>query len=98
MKMDQASRWKCACMCVFLLAGQTVSLASVSHVQEELYTYQPLYIEIYGPAVPELDQLGRQGFLNHVRAASLQDQAGGYTSGLACHRAIQDAFSGLFSL
>ncbi|KAK2538945.1 Mnat1 [Columba guinea] len=36
------------------------------------------------------------GYLNHVRAASPQDLAGGYTSSLACHRALQDAFSGLF--
>ncbi|OXB55063.1 hypothetical protein ASZ78_015507 [Callipepla squamata] len=35
-------------------------------------------------------------YLNHVRAASPQDVAGGYTSSLACHRALQDAFSGLF--
>ncbi|XP_058423043.1 CDK-activating kinase assembly factor MAT1 isoform X1 [Diceros bicornis minor] len=37
-----------------------------------------------------------QRYLNHVRAASPQDLAGGYTSSLACHRALQDAFSGLF--
>lgn len=35
-------------------------------------------------------------YLNHVRSATQQDLAGGYTSGLACHRAIQDAFSSLF--
>lgn len=35
-------------------------------------------------------------YLNHVRAAMPQDTAGGYTSALACYRAIQDAFSGLF--
>ncbi|RXN17577.1 CDK-activating kinase assembly factor MAT1 [Labeo rohita] len=56
----------------------------------------PLFIDTYGPPVPELDQLGRLGYLNHVRTASPQDHAGGYTSGLACHRALQDAFSGLF--
>ena len=35
-------------------------------------------------------------YLNHVRAAMPQDTAGGYTSALACYRAIQDAFSGMF--
>uniref|UniRef100_A0A9J7YRJ4 CDK-activating kinase assembly factor MAT1 n=1 Tax=Cyprinus carpio carpio TaxID=630221 RepID=A0A9J7YRJ4_CYPCA len=79
-----------------IMMGQTVSLASVSRVEEVLYVYQPLCIDTYGPPVPELDQLGRLGYLNHVRTASPQDQAGGYTSGLACHRAVQDAFSGLF--
>ncbi|XP_016316306.1 CDK-activating kinase assembly factor MAT1-like [Sinocyclocheilus anshuiensis] len=79
-----------------IMMGQTVSFASVSRVEEVLYVYQPLCIDAYGPPVPELDQLGRLGYLNHVCTASPQDQAGGYTSGLACHRAIQDAFSGLF--
>ncbi|XP_056152016.1 CDK-activating kinase assembly factor MAT1 isoform X2 [Lampris incognitus] len=81
-----------------ILMGQTVSLQPVTKIEEALYHYKPLQIEICGPTVPELDQLGRLGYLNHVRAAMPQDTAGGYTSGLACHRAIQDAFSGLFYL
>ncbi|XP_071383880.1 CDK-activating kinase assembly factor MAT1 isoform X1 [Centroberyx affinis] len=79
-----------------ILMGQTVSLQPVARIEEALYQYRPLQIETYGPPVPELDQLGRHGYLNHVRAAMPQDTAGGYTSGLACHRAIQDAFSGMF--
>ncbi|XP_027022221.2 CDK-activating kinase assembly factor MAT1 [Tachysurus fulvidraco] len=80
-----------------ILMGQTVSLAPVARMEEALYQYHPLRIETYGPAVPELEQLARLGYLNHVRATTLQDLAGGYTSGLACHRAVQDAFSGLFT-
>ncbi|XP_077586937.1 CDK-activating kinase assembly factor MAT1 [Stigmatopora nigra] len=76
---------------------QTVSLQPVPKLEEALYHYQPLHIETFGPPVPELDQLGRLGYLNHVRAALPQDTAGGYSSALACHRAIQDAFSGLFT-
>ncbi|KAB5582196.1 hypothetical protein PHYPO_G00184370 [Pangasianodon hypophthalmus] len=79
-----------------ILMGQTVSLAPVANVEEALYRYHPLQIETYGPSVPELEQLSRLGYLNHVRGATQQDLAGGYTSGLACHRAVQDAFSGLF--
>ncbi|XP_036431116.1 CDK-activating kinase assembly factor MAT1 [Colossoma macropomum] len=79
-----------------ILKGQTVSLAPVAHIVEVLYRYQPLHIETFGPPVPELEQLDRIGYLNHVRMATPQDLAGGYTSGLACHRALQDAFSGLF--
>ncbi|MCI4376888.1 hypothetical protein PGIGA_G00193790 [Pangasianodon gigas] len=79
-----------------ILMGQTVSLAPVANVEEALYQYHPLQIETYGPSVPELEQLARLGYLNHVRGATQQDLAGGYTSGLACHRAVQDAFSGLF--
>uniref|UniRef100_A0A8C2NJP7 CDK-activating kinase assembly factor MAT1 n=1 Tax=Capra hircus TaxID=9925 RepID=A0A8C2NJP7_CAPHI len=77
--------------------GQHISLAPIQKLEEEaLYEYQPLQIETCGPQVPELEMLGRLGYLNHVRAASPQDLAGGYTSSLACHRALQDAFSGLF--
>ncbi|EAW80788.1 MNAT1 isoform 4 [Pan troglodytes] len=76
--------------------GQHISLAPIHKLEEALYEYQPLQIETYGPHVPELEMLGRLGYLNHVRAASPQDLAGGYTSSLACHRALQDAFSGLF--
>ncbi|XP_072532832.1 CDK-activating kinase assembly factor MAT1 [Salminus brasiliensis] len=79
-----------------ILKGQTVSLAPVARVEEVLYKYQPIHIETYGPPVPDLEQLDRLGYLNHVRMATPQDLAGGYTSGLACHRALQDAFSGLF--
>ncbi|GLD73769.1 CDK-activating kinase assembly factor MAT1 [Lates japonicus] len=75
---------------------QTVSLMAVPKVEEVLYHYKPLQVKTYGPPVPELEQLGRLGYLNHVRAAMPQDTAGGYTSALACHRAVQDAFSGLF--
>ncbi|XP_077394694.1 CDK-activating kinase assembly factor MAT1 [Festucalex cinctus] len=76
--------------------GQTVSLQAVPKLEEALYQYKPLQIETFGPPVPELEQLGRLGYLNHVRASLPQDSAGGYSSALACHRAIQDAFSGLF--
>lgn len=79
-----------------ILKGQTVSLAPVARVEEVLYKYQPIHVETYGPPVPELEQLDRRGYLNHVRTATPQDLAGGYTSELACHRALQDAFSGLF--
>ncbi|XP_073427215.1 CDK-activating kinase assembly factor MAT1 [Dendrobates tinctorius] len=76
--------------------GQHVSSMPVSKLEETLYRYQPVYIEMYGPTVPAIEVLSRMGYLNHVRAASPQDLAGGYTSSLACHRALQDAFSGLF--
>uniref|UniRef100_A0A670HYY5 CDK-activating kinase assembly factor MAT1 n=1 Tax=Podarcis muralis TaxID=64176 RepID=A0A670HYY5_PODMU len=76
--------------------GQHISLGPVPKIEEVLYEYQPLHVETYGPPVPDIEVLGKFGYLNHVRAASPQDLAGGYTSSLACHRALQDAFSGLF--
>lgn len=77
---------------------QAVSVQAVPKIEEVLYHYKPLHVKTYGPPVPELEQLGRLGYLNHVRAAMPQDTAGGYTSALACHRAIQDALSGLLLL
>ncbi|XP_006632387.2 CDK-activating kinase assembly factor MAT1 [Lepisosteus oculatus] len=76
--------------------SQKISLQPLPRIEEVLYKYEPLRIETQGPEVPELENLCRLGYLNHVRAASPQDVAGGYTSSLACHRAVQDAFSGLF--
>ncbi|XP_070606790.1 CDK-activating kinase assembly factor MAT1 [Erythrolamprus reginae] len=76
--------------------SQHISLVPVEKIEEVLYDYKPLHVETYGPLVPEVDLLGKLGYLNHVRAASPQDLAGGYTSSLACHRALQEAFSGLF--
>ncbi|XP_068108251.1 CDK-activating kinase assembly factor MAT1 [Hyperolius riggenbachi] len=78
--------------------GQHLSSVPMPKLEEALYRYKPIHIETNGPAVPPIEILGRQGYLNHVRAASPQDLAGGYTSSLACHRALQDAFSGLFWL
>ncbi|XP_034761846.1 CDK-activating kinase assembly factor MAT1-like isoform X2 [Acipenser ruthenus] len=76
--------------------GQKISLQPVPKIEEVLYVYKPIHVETYGPPLPDLENLGRFGYLNHVRAAPPQDLAGGYTSNLACHRAMQDAFSGLF--
>ncbi|GCC24811.1 hypothetical protein chiPu_0003213 [Chiloscyllium punctatum] len=76
--------------------GQQISLQPMPRIEETLYVYQPLQIETYGPRVPGCELLGKQGYLNHVRTATSQDLAGGYTSSLACYRALQDAFSGLF--
>ncbi|XP_063296504.1 CDK-activating kinase assembly factor MAT1 [Pelobates fuscus] len=76
--------------------GHHISSVTIPKVEEALYKYHPIQIETHGPAVPPIETLSRQGYLNHVRATAPQDLAGGYTSSLACHRALQDAFSGLF--
>ncbi|XP_062902637.1 CDK-activating kinase assembly factor MAT1 [Mobula hypostoma] len=76
--------------------GQQISLQPVPKIEEALYIYQPLQMEICGPEVPEYELLEARGYLNHVRTATPQDLAGGYTSSLACYRALQDAFNGLF--
>uniref|UniRef100_H3DIY7 MNAT1 component of CDK activating kinase n=1 Tax=Tetraodon nigroviridis TaxID=99883 RepID=H3DIY7_TETNG len=67
--------------------------------REEAAEYCPLCTFVLNPAITELGLYeGRVWYLNHVRAATPEDTAGGYTSALACHRAIQDALSGLLLL
>ncbi|KAG0411083.1 hypothetical protein HPB47_011794 [Ixodes persulcatus] len=61
-----------------------------------LYAYVALEQDLCGPPVPALDALTPSGYTAHVRAATEPELAGGFQAGLACHRALQDAFSGLF--
>uniref|UniRef100_A0A3P8UIR4 CDK-activating kinase assembly factor MAT1 n=1 Tax=Cynoglossus semilaevis TaxID=244447 RepID=A0A3P8UIR4_CYNSE len=42
---------------------QTVSLLPPPKIEEVLYKYKALHIETYGPLVPELEQLGRIGYV-----------------------------------
>ncbi|XP_029585930.1 CDK-activating kinase assembly factor MAT1 [Salmo trutta] len=80
---------------VVIPMSQTVSLQPVACIEEVLYRYQPINSHTYRTPVPELEQLGLLGYLNHVRIAQPQDMAGGFNSGLVCHQAIQDAVTGL---
>ncbi|KAG8449373.1 hypothetical protein GDO86_016139 [Hymenochirus boettgeri] len=96
MQVEKPKPFKADTFSTGIKKGHHIASIPVVTLQEALYQYQPTYIETYGPQVPSLEMLGRQGYLNHVRATSPQDLAGGYTSSLACHRALQDAFSGLF--
>ncbi|MEE6494012.1 hypothetical protein FKM82_016994, partial [Ascaphus truei] len=96
MQVEKPKTFKSVTFSTGIKMGQHIASGPIPRLEEALYEYQPLQIEASGPQVPPIDMLGRLGYLNHVRAASPQDLAGGYTSSLACHRALQDAFSGLF--
>uniref|UniRef100_A0A8C5MWL0 CDK-activating kinase assembly factor MAT1 n=1 Tax=Leptobrachium leishanense TaxID=445787 RepID=A0A8C5MWL0_9ANUR len=95
-QMEKPKPLKAVTFSTGIKMGHHISSVGISKVEEALYQYQPIHVDTYGPSVPHIDTLSRQGYLNHVRAAAPQDLAGGYTSSLACHRALQDAFSGLF--
>lgn len=60
-----------------------------STVKEEKYVYEPPTLPFSLP-VPAWDELESGGYLNHVRRASPQANAGGYTEHYACLRALQD--------
>lgn len=65
-------------------------------LQELAYEYICREINTYGPAAPVIEDLDSKGFTKHVRPASPQSIAGGFTRTMACHRALQEALSGLF--
>jgi len=62
-----------------------------------VYTHLPLTMDWCGPDPPSLDDLYSDGYLHNIRAATEAERAGGFREATACHRALQDAFSGLFA-
>nr|CAH7744141.1 unnamed protein product [Callosobruchus chinensis] len=61
-----------------------------------LYNYKPVSLSVDGPKPPATEEIFSRGFINHVRAETEQERAGGFKSIIACSRALQDAMSGLF--
>ncbi|KAH9524439.1 CDK-activating kinase assembly factor MAT1 [Bulinus truncatus] len=63
----------------------------------QLYRYCPMVIDWCGPEPPSVDELYTDGYLKNIRTVSDAERAGGFREALACHRALQDAFCGLYS-
>ncbi|BFZ07841.1 hypothetical protein BsWGS_10880 [Bradybaena similaris] len=63
----------------------------------QLYTYCPISMEWCGPDPPSMDDIYAEGYLQNVRTASDSERAGGFREAIACHRALQDAYCGLYS-
>jgi CDK-activating kinase assembly factor MAT1 len=61
-----------------------------------LYSYKPLTVQTDGPKLPTDEDVLTRGYTNHVRTENEQERAGGFKSNIACMRALQDAFSGLY--
>jgi len=53
-------------------------------------------VENNGPTAPDMEVLASRGYLRHIRSATRAEKAGGFSSELACGRAIQEAFAGLY--
>lgn len=60
-----------------------------------LFVYKPPTLEIEGPSTPQWSELSK-GFIEHTRAETLDQRAGGFTAKYACMRALQDSLDGLF--
>ncbi|KAK3773599.1 hypothetical protein RRG08_022308 [Elysia crispata] len=65
--------------------------------QGVMYRYCPLVMEWCGPDPPSMDDIYSDGYLKNIRLASDAEKAGGFREAIACHRALQEAFCGLFS-
>ncbi|RZC33923.1 CDK-activating kinase assembly factor MAT1 [Asbolus verrucosus] len=61
-----------------------------------LFIFKPLSVQTDGPKLPTEDEIVDKGYTNHVRTENEQERAGGFKSNIACMRALQDAFSGLY--
>ncbi|XP_066954937.1 CDK-activating kinase assembly factor MAT1 isoform X2 [Macrobrachium rosenbergii] len=70
--------------------------APVNTRKEERYVYEPPTLP-FSLSTPSWDELETGGYLNHVRRASPQANAGGYTEHYACLRALQD-FMGSYNI
>ena len=65
-------------------------------VDDPTYEYEAIIMDISGPEMPSTSSLFELGYLQNVRETSSRDVGGGYTSLIACERALCDAFGGLF--
>jgi len=89
-----------------LFSGSNTQLSSLQKSQEtfaplpstegSMFVYVAPEVANDGPAAPDMEVLAARGYLRHVRTATEGEKAGGYSSELACGRAIQEAFSALY--
>ena len=61
-----------------------------------LYKYEPLDLVHCGPDVPTESEIANQGYTKNIRQATASEKAAGYTESIACQRALNEAFNGLF--
>ncbi|XP_034940666.1 CDK-activating kinase assembly factor MAT1 [Chelonus insularis] len=60
------------------------------------YTYVPIEQKTEGPPAPTWQQIISHGYINHVRAETKVEKAGGFKATIACLRALQEAMAGLY--
>eukprot|EP00095_Tigriopus_kingsejongensis_P003705 maker-scaffold382_size189932-snap-gene-0.30 protein:Tk03705 transcript:maker-scaffold382_size189932-snap-gene-0.30-mRNA-1 annotation:"cdk-activating kinase assembly factor" len=76
--------------------GTSSAVANVPIIEAEPFLYEDLVMETCGPKAPTMDEINEKGYYKHVRAATSQERPGGYHERLACARALEEAFAGLF--
>ncbi|XP_071504376.1 CDK-activating kinase assembly factor MAT1-like [Diadema antillarum] len=69
----------------------------IPKTEETPYEYEELEVYTFGPDPPiSQEELDTKGFTKHIRPASPHGLGGGYTQHIACQRALEEAFSGMF--
>jgi CDK-activating kinase assembly factor MAT1 len=76
-------------------SGRTSFLPVPKAEEVPLFVYEELNLDFGGLNPPSIEELksSQSAYLNHVKAATPAELAGGFHSSIACRRAIQDAFS-----
>ncbi len=76
--------------------SSNTNMQQVPIINAPLYKYEPQTVDSNGPVTPSLSDIGGKGYLQHIRPATAPEKAAGYTEAMACDRALQEAFNGLF--
>lgn len=76
--------------------GQQAFLPIAKLDEGPAYEYQAPVLILDGPALPTTEGIEKNGYIRHVRAETALERTGGYTSIIACQRALQEAMQGLF--
>ncbi|XP_066141702.1 CDK-activating kinase assembly factor MAT1 [Euwallacea fornicatus] len=61
-----------------------------------MYEYTPIVVDPNGPQPPSEEEVMQEGFINHIRTETEQEKAGGFTTNIACLRALQESMMGLY--
>lgn len=75
---------------------QKETVAPLPSTEGSKFVYVAPQVENNGPTAPNMEVLASRGYLRHIRSATRAEKAGGFSSELACGRAIQEAFAGLY--
>jgi len=75
---------------------QKETVAPLPSTEGSKFVYVAPQVENNGPTAPDMEVLASRGYLRHIRSATRAEKAGGFSSELACGRAIQEAFAGLY--
>lgn len=75
---------------------QKETVAPLPSSEGSKFVYVAPQVENNGPTAPDMEVLASRGYLRHIRSATRAEKAGGFSSELACGRAIQEAFAGLY--